>query len=68
MEDITVFLLNTYGYNRDQVTKMSFQELMCLWEEDIDGYVKKYNLQEFQAAFNEDMIDEVNSWIVFSKP
>lgn len=68
MEDIKVFLFNVDVIDRNKLTKLSFKQLLRLAEKHYDESQVFDSVYEFQEAFNDEMIDDVNNWIVFSRP
>lgn len=67
MKEIAVFLFDANVIDRDKLTKLSFKRLEELAEKHYDESQVFYSILEFQEAFNDEMIDEVNSWIVFKE-
>ena len=62
MENIAVYLLSIDEFDRDEVENATYEQLE---DEEI---VQKFNtIKSFQWAFNEEMVDDVNHWVVFVK-
>ena len=67
MKDIVVYLCSIDEFDRDEIESASYEELEELYyERDDDEVIQKFSsLKSFQWAFNEEMVDDVNHWIVF---
>lgn len=67
MENIAVYLLSVDEFDRDVVENASYEQLESWYEEwDDEQVVQKFSsIKSFQWAFNEEMVDDVNNWIVF---
>lgn len=67
MENIVVYLFDIDLLDRYDVENATYEELERWFEENNgDGVEKFSSLKAFQYAFNEEMIDDVNNWIVFA--
>lgn len=69
MENIVVYLFSVDEFDRDAVENASIEQLESWYEEwDDDEVVQKFSsLKSFQWAFNEEMVDDVNNWVVFAE-
>lgn len=69
MENIAVYLLSIDEFDRDEVENATYEQLEGWYEEwDDEEIVQKFNtIKSFQWAFNEEMVDDVNHWVVFVK-
>lgn len=69
MENIAVYLLDIDEFDRDVVENASYEQLEDWFHEyDDEEIVQKFSsIKSFQWAFNEEMVDDVNHWIVFVK-
>ena len=67
MNDIAVYLLDIDTFDRDDAENASYEQLEE-WFSEYDDEIRKFStLESFQWAFNEEMVDDVNHWIVFAK-
>lgn len=67
MNNIAVYLLDIDTFDRDDVENASYEQLEE-WFSEYDDEIRKFStLESFQWAFNEEMVDDVNHWIVFAK-
>lgn len=67
MENIVVYLFNIEMFDRDKVENATYKQLEDWFKYRCnDEEVQKFSLKAFQYAFNENMIDDVNNWIVFA--
>ena len=67
MENIVVYLFNIDMFDLDKVENATYKQLEHWFKNRCNNEeVQKFSLKAFQFAFNEDMIDDVNNWIVFA--
>ena len=66
MENIVVYLFDVDVFDRYDVENATYEELENWFEEREDEEVQKFSLKAFQYAFNEEMIEDVNNWVVFA--
>ena len=65
MKNIAVYLLDIDTFDRDVAENASYEQLEE-WFSEYDDEIRKFSsLESFQWAFNEEMVDDVNHWIVF---
>ena len=67
MENIVVYLFDIEMFDRDKVENATYKQLEHWFKTRCNNEeVQKFTLTAFQDAFNEEMIDNVNNWIVFA--
>ena len=67
MENIVVYLFNIEIFDRDKVENATYKQLDDWFKNRCNNEeVQKFTLKAFQYAFNEEMIDAVNNWVVFA--
>ena len=66
MENIVVYLFDVELFDRYNVENATYEELDKLFKSRIyNEEVQKFSLKAFQYALNDEMIDDVNHWVVF---
>ena len=67
MESIVVYLFDAELFDRYNVENATYEELDNLFKNRIyNEEVQKFSLKAFQYALNDDVIDDVNHWVVFA--
>ena len=68
MENIVVYLFDIELFDRYNVENATYEELDNLFKNRIyNEEVQKFSLKAFQYALNDEMIDDVNHWVVFAE-
>ena len=68
MENIVVYLFDVELFDRYNVENATYEELDKLFKSRIyNEEVQKFSLKAFQYALNDEMIDDVNHWVVFAE-
>lgn len=68
MENIVVYLFDVELFDRYNVENATYEELDNLFKSRIyNEEVQKFSLKAFQYALNDEMIDDVNHWVVFAE-
>ena len=66
MENIVVYLFNIEMFDRDKVENATYKQLDDWFKNRCNNEeVQRFTLKEFQYAFNEEIVGDINKWIVF---
>ena len=68
MENIVVYLFDVELFDRYDVENATYEQLEDWFKNRIyNEEVQKFSLKAFQYALNDEMIDDVNHWVVFAE-